>query len=224
MLDSYERFFNSGMINKDDFFNFCIQETIYIPFKIAKVEWENLKYRIKTNKEVYIRGYGRNAKNSYFFTDFYNQVYGHNNIKIDPTNNKAPSEVIRNLTGYSKTRRVNFKLISNYQVSHVFGRTKNVYTFTAPWNITYISKIIDPFTGHEAKGILVDEYKARFQQETFLRFTPLIEDYNQLICSEDFAYRMHSFFEKAVEMGSYGEKDFEHFKKSALEEFSPVIV
>ncbi len=129
MLDSYERFFNSGMINKDDFFNFCIQETIYVPFELAKIEWENLKNRINTNKEVYIRGYGRNAKNSYLFKEFYSNVFAHNNIEIDPTNNKAPSEVIRNLTGYSKTRRTNFKLISNYQVSHVFGRTKNFLYF-----------------------------------------------------------------------------------------------
>ena len=41
----------------------------------------------------------------------------------------------------------------------MFGRTKNVFCFTAPWNIIFIPKLIDPFTGHEAKGEYVTEFQ-----------------------------------------------------------------
>lgn len=47
----------------------------------------------------------------------------------------------------------------------MFGRTKNIYAFTAPWNIVYMPKILDPFTGHEAKGEMVDEYRMLFQKQ-----------------------------------------------------------
>ena len=41
-------------------------------------------------------------------------------------------------------------------------RTKNVYTFTALWNMVYLPKIIDPFIGHEAKSEIVDDNQAAF--------------------------------------------------------------
>lgn len=37
--------------------------------------------------------------------------------------------------------------------------------FEAPWNICYTPKIIDPFTGHESKGDLPEEF-----QEYFLKY------------------------------------------------------
>ncbi|SMG65367.1 hypothetical protein BMETH_332411131085, partial [methanotrophic bacterial endosymbiont of Bathymodiolus sp.] len=35
-------------------------------------------------------------------------------------------------------------------------------------------KMLDPFTGHEAKGPMIDEYKDRFQKQSFKHFEPLI--------------------------------------------------
>jgi hypothetical protein len=105
----------------------------------------------------------------------YNDVFGLN-INFDPTNNQKPSIVIQELTSHRKN-----VTIANYQVSHVFGRTKNVYCFTAPWNIVFIPKIIDPLTGHEAKGDFVDEFQALFRQKVADTFRDQIHEYNDIM-------------------------------------------
>jgi len=71
--------------------------------------------------------------------------------------------------------------IANFQVSHVFGRTKNVYCFTAPWNIVFIPKIIDPLTGHEAKGGFVEEFQSLFRQKVIQTFHDQIQEYNDIM-------------------------------------------
>jgi hypothetical protein len=45
-------------------------------------------------------------------------------------------------------------------------------------------KMLDPFTGHEAKGKMIAEYQVLFQQQSYKHFEPLIEDYNKLISSQ----------------------------------------
>ena len=40
MRDSYERFFSEGYIDKDQFFDFGLRETIYAPKDKAKEGWE----------------------------------------------------------------------------------------------------------------------------------------------------------------------------------------
>lgn len=64
-------------------------------------------------------------------------------------------------------------------MSHVFGRTKNVYCFTAPWNIVFLPKIVDPLSGHEAKGDAASEFKSRFQKQIFEKFEAQILDFNE---------------------------------------------
>ena len=36
--------------------------------------------------------------------------------------------------------------------------TKNALTFNAPWNIVYMPKLFDPFTGHESKGDITKKF------------------------------------------------------------------
>ena len=69
----------------------------------------------------------------------------------------------------------------NYQVSHLFGRTKNPLLFTSPWNIAYIPKYLDPFTGHESQGIHSTEFKNIFNQLIAKKFEPYIQDYHNFI-------------------------------------------
>ena len=144
MKDSYERFFSQGYITKEQFFQFGLHETIYAPIEKATESWKQLKASINSNQKVYIRGFGRDGDGTKLFLKFYKDVIGHDNVQRDPTNNAEPSRMIARLTGFSKRTS-----IRNYQISHVFGRTKNIYAFAAPWNIAFIPKIIDPFTGHE---------------------------------------------------------------------------
>ena len=111
MRDSYERFFSEGYISKEQFFDFGIRETIYAPLEKAKEGWEELKHRIRNNGPVYMRGFGRNSNGSHLFQEFYSQVLGNENVKIDPTNNKEPTTVIRDMTGYGGLWRLVCKAV-----------------------------------------------------------------------------------------------------------------
>ena len=222
MRDSYERFFSEGYISKEQFFDFGIRETIYPPIKKAKEGWEDLKTRIRNNGSVYMRGFGRNSNGSYLFQEFYSQVLGNENVKIDSTNNNEPTAVIRDMTGYSKIKSAKHKPIRNYQVSHIFGRTKNIFLFTAPWNIAYLPKIIDPFTGHEAKGDLVKEFQTMFQQKSYIHFEPLIADYNQIVCASDFQARVNAYLEVTLKRYPYPQVDIDKLIKSVREELAPI--
>jgi len=82
------------------------------------------------------------------------------------------------LTNYSKIKTSNKTQIINYQVSHLFGKTKNPLLFTSPWNIAYIPKYLDPFTGHETKGKHSSDFKIMMNEIIQLRFKEFIRDYN----------------------------------------------
>ena len=217
MIDSYEKFL-SEYITKEDFFNFGLNETIYIPTSEVDKEWKNLKNRIKNNEEVFIRGYGRNAAGTSLFFDFYNKVFQHSNVSKDATNNDRPTRLLEKLTQLKKN-----KDIRNYQVSHVFGRTKNIFAFTAPWNIIFMPKILDPFTGHEAKGTLVDEFQLLFKQQNYNHFKTYIDEFNDIVTDtklltsiDNYFYDMHSNNSDSVII--------EKLRSSISDEFEPILI
>lgn len=125
-------FFSKGYISKEQFFDFGLSETIYVDFGLASQAWEYLKLRIHGNKPVYIRGFGRDARGTPLFQSLYRYAYGNQNILKDATNNAEPTKLMREWTGFSKNGGSKYQAIRNYQISHVFGRTKNPYCFTAP--------------------------------------------------------------------------------------------
>jgi hypothetical protein len=51
-------------------------------------------------------------------------------------------------------------------------------------------------TGHEAKGPMIDEYKDRFQRQSFNHFESLIADYNGLITSSQLVDAIHVYLDK----------------------------
>ncbi len=224
MRDSYERFFAEGYISKEQFFDFGLRETIFSPYDKAEAEWESLKNRIHSNEQVFIRGFGRDAGGTQLFIDLYKILLGNSNVRKDPTNNAEPAKLIRALTGYSKTSSSSYKLIRNYQVSHIFGRTKNVFSFTAPWNLVYIPKILDPFTGHEAKGKMVQDFTALFQRQAYKQFELLIEDFNGIITHPTFVQNLEESLEAVRKNGRYGENDIEKLEKALQEEFFPIVI
>ncbi len=124
MRDSYIRFFSEDYISKDQFFEFGLKETIYSPYEKAESEWNQLKHRIHNNGVVFIRGFGRDANGTHLFQKLYANLLGNTNVKKDPTNNAEPTKLIRELTRYSKTKNSKYEIIRNYQISHIFGRTK----------------------------------------------------------------------------------------------------
>lgn len=171
-LDGYEQFFQ--IIPKEKFFEFGLNNIITIEESLVNSEWRELLGRIeRRTQDLYVRDSGRNGRGNDYLSQLYLDVFGIR-INYDPTNNNQPSALIQKLTGHRKN-----KTIFNYQVSHVFGRTKNVFCFTAPWNIVFVPKIVDPFTGHEAKGNSVREFTTLFQCAIVAKFGSEIDDFNQ---------------------------------------------
>lgn len=224
MRDSYLRFFSKTRITKEDFFKFGLAETIYSPLGKAETEWLELKRKIQNNEEVFIRGFGRDANGTYLYKKFYTALTGNQKIFKDPTNNAVPTKIIAELTGYAKSKRKNYELIRNYQVSHLFGKTKNIYAFAAPWNIAYIPKLIDPFTGHEAQGEFVDEFTRLFQMQAFEKFEHLILDFNSIISNTEFRQKIESSIFSLSKEPNVTEKEIEKLKKSIENEFSPILM
>jgi len=224
MRDSYERFFSKGYLKKEQFFAFGLDETIYAPYEKTELEWENLKQRVKSNQTVYIRGFGRNTGGTHLFLALYAKLFHNTSIKKDPTNNAEPTKLIRELTGYSKSPHSKFESIRNYQVSHIFGRTKNVLAFTAPWNIVYTPKMLDPFTGHEAKGLMVAEFTKLFQQQGYARFAKLIDDFNELVSNTEFVRRIDECIDELSNDPEFETTDIQKLRKAVQDEFQPICV
>jgi len=216
--------FSEGYISKDQFFDFGLKKTIYAPLEKAESEWEFLKSRIQNNGNVFIRGFGRDAGGTILYQELYKELLGNSNVKKDPTNNMEPTKLIRNLTGYSKVKSSKYESIRNYQVSHVFGRTKNIYAFTASWNIVYMPKMLDPFTGHEAKGEMIVEYTQLFQKQAYGIFGRFIDEFNEIVSAPNFKSNLNSSFEKLASNSSFDKSDIVKLKKSTSEEFMPIEV
>lgn len=174
MINSYEQFFD--LFPKDKFFDFGLNNIITIDFDKATIEWKELVGRVKNkSSNLYVRSSGRQGAGNEELKALYRDVFGIN-INIDKTNNQKPKSMLQKLTGH----RVN-KTIFNYQISHVYGRTKNVYCFTAPWNLIFIPKIIDPLTGHEAKGKFVNEFQFLLRNSIQAKFIESINEFNDFM-------------------------------------------
>ncbi|RLA42690.1 MAG: hypothetical protein DRR42_22980 [Gammaproteobacteria bacterium] len=145
-------------------------------------------------------------------------------MKKDSTNNAEPTKIIRELTGYSKTKSTKHESIRNYQISHIFGRTKNIYAFTAPWNIVYMPKMLDPFTGHEAKGDLIDEYTVLFQNQGYNKFAALIEEFNEIITNMKFLDKVEYSLSLMESDHSFSGQEIDKLRKSINDEFAPIEV
>lgn len=211
--DSYQVFLDSFGIDKKALYQWGISATIFPSTEMVKAAWDNLKERILTNQKVYIRGYGRDAHGTQLYKDLYKELFGNFHIEKDPTNNAVPRKHIQQLTGL----RHNIDLY-NYQVSHIWGHTKNPFMFEAPWNICYTPKLIDPFTGHEAKGVWPKEYQEVFFSYATERYRPFIEEYNQLIGDYRVADRLNSYLQSIK--ATIPDKEFAQFQKDARNELS----
>lgn len=213
--DGYDIFFKKFNISDNDFVEFGINECISVDFDTAEREWLLLKSNIANSKEVYIRGFGRNSSGSDSYIDFYKFAIPNINLKIDPSNNSAPRKLIEKLTGLKKNIH-----IQNYQVSHVFSKTKNVYAFTAPWNLIYLPKVFDPFTGHEAHGGKVTLFTSNIEKHIFNKFAQLIDDFNQTMDSLEIENKFSQFTSSIA----LPEKNYLNLKSSIQSEFSKITI
>ncbi|MBD5092434.1 MAG: hypothetical protein HDT36_03530 [Clostridiales bacterium] len=215
-MDSYQEFLTYFGIDKESFFNWGISSTIFPPIDKVTSKWESLKNRIFTNQQVYIRGYGRDAHGTQLYKDFYARLLNNSHIEKDPTNNAIPQRIMQQLTGATRN-----KDIYNYQVSHIWGHTKNVFMFEAPWNICYTPKIIDPFTGHETKGTWPKEYQELFILKAKEIYRPFIDEYNQLLITLNVENQMQEYILSLK--GLISENLCKQFSKDVERELSPIV-
>lgn len=224
--DAYELFFEEFIgENKDKFFKFGLEQTIYaneISIKNASDKWEDLKLRLTSDQPIYIRRYGTGGRNTHLYKDFYANVFENEELREDPTNNSMPRKLIEELTGYMKKPRKGYTKIQNYQVSHVFGKTKNALAFTAPWNIVYLPKLLDPFTGHEAKGSDVANFTALFKNQCIDQFGDMINEFNEIMKSDNVSSKLDSGIDYVAKTNSLDEKQKQQFEKSVYSEFEPI--
>lgn len=209
MRDGYTIFFEKFGISNQEIVDFGIKEAIFIPDEEVKSEWGNLKNKIYSGSSmVSIRGYGGGGRGTQNYLDLYKLLFNHGNFKKDPTNNAEPKRIIQRLTGCAIGKDVR-----NYQISHVFGRTKNPFAFAAPWNLVFLPKIVDPFTGHESKGELTDEFQKAFQWHTYERHEKYINEFNALML--DIRDELNDCLEKNTNV---------QFKNDVVMQFEPIHI
>lgn len=211
--DSYQEFLDSFEIDKESLYQWGISATIFPPIETVTAAWYNLKERIFTNQKVYIRGYGRDAHGTQLYKDLYRVLFGNSHIEKDPTNNVIPQRHIEQLTHLRRNAD-----LYNYQVSHIWGHTKNVFMFEAPWNICYTPKLIDPFTGHETKGAWPDEYQKLFIEYAHTIYKPFIDEYNKIMME----YHVTEQIDEYLQVLKYTipAKEFAQFEKDVRKELS----
>lgn len=176
--DAYTELFKN--IDKETFFKFGIEDIMFIEDEKISKEWENLKYDVFNNSTIYIRGYGRDGLGTNLYQKLYEKLFCNFNVIKDSSNNHYPTNLLENLTNFSKKNKKDKVLIKNYQISHLFGRTKNPLLFNCPWNVAYIPKYLDPFTGHETQGEFSDEFKELITPVINEKFKKYIDDYNSI--------------------------------------------
>lgn len=220
--NAYDNFFKEFNINEDQILKYAEKEIIFGGFEQVKNIWDELKDRLLNNQEISIRNAGRKGELSEYYKRFIEFVFGNNNIKIDPTNNNAPAKIIKRSTNgirkYDKKRNDNKNTVMNYQISHIFDNTtKNPLMFESPWNIVYMPKILDPFSGHESKGDLTDLFKKTIKELTVSKFKIFIKDYNEILKKYSISSKINDFIELVKE--DLDSKKLKDLEKGLLENY-----
>ncbi len=217
MLDSYNELIGN-YISKEDFFQYGLDKTIYIPD--SKVKEENIKHleRVNNNQVVYMRGHKDSVINQLFY-DFYKHVMKNERVKRDPSNSQNPTKIIESLSGYKKS-----KDLRNYQLSSVFGRSKNILTFCAPWNIVYTPSILDPLLSVDARGELAQEYQKAFREHVYKKFRPFIEEYNERVNNMHFQRAIDEHFERLYDNSMHNKDTVIKFESMLREDLKAIEV
>lgn len=216
-VDSYAQFLDYFGIDKNTFYNFGLDNTIFADAECAWTQWESLKELLLSNQALTIRGYGRQGQHTELFLKLYEYLFSNSRIKEDDTNNAIPRRNIQVATGH----RINETLL-NYQCSHIFGHTKNPLLFEAVWNICFTPKMFDPLTGHEAKGVWPEEYQRLFAGASVKRYNKCIMDYNKFVTKHNILDRIPIFVSSLT--GKYDERLLRKFQEDALSEWQPIQV
>lgn len=213
--DAYKEMFEHFRTTKEEFYQWGLKSIIYPKPELVQDSWNDLKKRAFDNGEIFIRAYGRKGYASVIFQDLYSKLLKNNHVQIDSTNNAQPTQLIQSLTGYKKGDS-----IINYQVSHIFGKTKNPFMFTAPWNICFTPKMIDPLTGHETQGPYPKEFQRLLKDNVFERYGKYIYEFNELMEKWCPADRVKEILDKVL--SDHADIKMTSVQKDVALELSPI--
>ena len=85
-------------------------------------------------------------------------------------------------------------------------------------------KMLDPFTGHEAKGEMIDEYTILFQKQGYKKFAKLIDEFNGIISNPHFIEKLNYCLDELSQDDSFNTKDIEKLKIAIENEFMPIEI
>ena len=241
-IDGYTEFFSFffGENNKEEISKKLwafAKKSMYMIDEEKDEAWKSLNSRIddRLNKsekyiqdkkitKVYVRTFGDkgNSETKSLLERFYKYIFSNKEvISLDSSNNSAPSSTLNKYTKYTKNKDHKSKnILFNYQVSHVFGKTLNCYAFTAPWNVVYLPKVSDPYTGHESKGELTEQFTEKLQEFVKSNYREQIREFNQTM--EDLAPKVKQFKKEIKKEGNIKEDTLKQFFKSLDESFSKI--
>jgi hypothetical protein len=155
----------------------------------------------------------------------YKNLFPEMTILKDSSNNAQPTKLISEITPYKKTtddsKKDGKERIQNYQISHLFGRTKNPFLFTAAWNIAYVPKYLDAFTGHESQGEHSKAFKVIFNDILKARFSVYVDDYNKLIKTH-VGGKLEEALDKTRKDAKNTIRKFARFRSDAKHELSEI--
>lgn len=215
VVDSYSLFLEYFNIDRKSFYSFGVENTIFASLDFAETQWEQTKEKLLNNQALAIRGYGRGGANTEIFLNLYKHLFNNENIFQDPTNNSAARKNLQAATGH----RIN-KSVFNFQCSHIFGCTKNPLLFESVWNICFVPRLFDPFTGHESKGDWAKEYQEVFIKKVCIRHKEFIVDYNSFLREHNITERINEYINKIKT--DYDEKLMTNFSRDACKEWGAI--
>jgi hypothetical protein len=216
MKDGIRDFFTRFRIDDDEFISFGIESIVLAEPQAAFTQWQLQVKEIESGQtNVFVRPFGRTGHGREHMLTFYSSCMNLKRIEFDPTNNAIPYRTFSSITKNKKG-----KDLINYKLSHIWGRTKNPYTFCAPWNMCYTPIFIDPFTGHESKGELSTRFASELKRLAFDRFKQSIELFNELMFK--LKPSIDDYIDQLTNDSTIVEKDRSKLVKSMKENFSPI--
>lgn len=213
-IDSYQQFCDDFHITPDELYQFGIRRSIFATPEEAWNQWQSIKRALQGEGELKIRKYGRAESNP--FISMYKQIFPQAQISIDTNGNSSPRAIIQKVTN----RTIN-DTIFNFEVSHVFGYTKNPLLFNAAWNFFFCPKLIDPFTGHTSKGRWPEEYQPLLRESVLTKFSRCISDYNKMLTEMRILELIENYLAD-LDWGTENAKELARFKEDARKEWQPI--
>ena len=225
VLDAYDVLFDELELEPARFFERSLAAIKDVDPASAEEDWNALVERLENGGTAFIRGAGRNAQGTEAWFKVCRHLFKNADIRKDPDNNTEPTKLLTRLTRYGKVteKGEGIRHLMNYQVSHLWEkRTHNPLLFTAAWNIAWVPKYLDPFTGHETKGEHVVAFQKRFRQRNRERYGRQIAAYNAYVKANVLPRLEEALVATISELQGWSVRKVSSFESRVRQEFAVI--